>query len=126
MRFARGYHQRETTVFIDNGHAKVGRNKTHDSDITVGENISDPISIPPNASALDTLAVASMMTPEQIADSGLRERLENAQKRMSSAVGVALSALREFDVSSPDLSEIVDRKVAEAAEIIRKAVAKDM
>jgi hypothetical protein len=119
---AKTYHQRESTILVDDGYAKVGRTKTSHPDITVGDVCSHPLSIPPNASAIDTLAVASMMTPEQIADAGLRDRVENAQKRASAAVVLALGALKEFNVTSTDLAEIIDQRVAEAAEVIRGAV----
>jgi hypothetical protein len=119
---AKAYHTRESTILIDDGYAKVGRTRTSSPDITVGHVSSHPLSIPPNASVIDTLAVASMMTPEQVADAGLRERVESAQKRASAAVEVAFSALKEFNIASADLAEIIDQKVAEAAEVIRKAL----
>jgi hypothetical protein len=113
--------QRECTVLIDDGSAKVGRQKTSHPDITVSGDLSRPLSIPPNASALDTLAVASMMTMQQIADAGMRERVQFAQRRASAAVAAATEALREFGVTVGNLTEILDRRVAEAAEIIRVA-----
>lgn len=117
---AKTYHHRESTILVDNGYAKVGRTTISHPDIAVGDATGHPPSIPPDASALDTLAVASMMTPEQIADAGLRERVENAQKRASAAVGFALGTLKEFNVSPADLAEIIDRRVAEAADLIRR------
>ena len=119
---ARSYHQRESTIVIDDGYVKVGRTKTLHPDITVNELPHQPPSIPPDASALDTLAVASMMNPEKIADSGLRERVEKAQKRASAAVQSALHVLKEFNVTAADLTDIIDQKVAEAAEVIKRAL----
>jgi hypothetical protein len=75
-------------------------------------------------SALDTLAVASMMTPKQIADAGLSERVEKARKQASDAIETALGSLKEFNVSSKDLTQLIDRRIAEAADVIRR-VAKD-
>ena len=119
---AKSYHQRESTILVDNGYAKVGRTKASHPDIRVGQDGLQPISIPPNASALDTLAVASMMTPEQIADAGLRERVENAQKRASAAIGTAVAALKEFGITSTELGELVDRHVEQMAKVVQKAV----
>jgi hypothetical protein len=118
---AKTYHQRESTILIDEGYAKVGRTKTSHPDISVGSGGFEPASIPPNASALDTLAVASMMTPEQIANAGLRGRVETAQQRVSAAVRAALSVLKEFGLTAQDITQIIDKRVEEAAQIIRKA-----
>jgi hypothetical protein len=69
---------------------------------------------------LDTLAVASMMSPEEIANAGLRDRVESAQKAVSAAVASAVAALKDFNVGGQDITEIVDRRVVEAAQLIRK------
>ena len=80
---ARTYKQKESTILIDHGFAKVGKTKTSHPDIVVGVDSSVEISMPPSASVLDTLAVASMMSPEEIANAGLRDRVESAQKAVS-------------------------------------------
>lgn len=119
---ARSYHQRECTIFVDNGFASVGRSKITHPDIAVGVGASAVVSIPVDASALDTLAVATLMGPEKIADAGWRERVQMAQRRASEAIRAAVDALLEFGVSTEDITEVVNRRVAEAAEVIRKAV----
>jgi hypothetical protein len=121
MDTARSYHTKECTILVDNGFASVGRSKVSHPDISMGLGASAAVSIPVNASALDTLAVATLMDPERIADAGLRERVQTAQKRASAAVQSAADALREFGVSTEDITEILDRRVADAAEIIRVA-----
>jgi hypothetical protein len=117
---ARTYKQKESTILIDQGFAKVGKTKTSHPDIVVGVDSSVEMSMPPSASVLDTLAVASMMSPEEIADAGLRDRVESAQKAVSSAVASAVAALKELNVGVQDITEIVDRRVVEAAQLIRK------
>ena len=119
---AKSYHQRESTIVIDAGFAKVGRTKVSHPDIVVGSTAFETPSIPPDASALDTLALASMMTPEQIANAGLRERVENAQKRAAAAVRTSLTTLKEFGVTAHDLTDIIDRHVKETAEVVRRAM----
>jgi hypothetical protein len=117
---ARTYKQKETTILIDQGFAKVGKTKTSHPDIVVGVDSSVEMSMPPSASVLDTLAVASMMSPEEIANAGLRDRVESAQKAVSAAVASAVAALKELNVGVQDITEIVDRRVVEAAQLIRK------
>lgn len=118
---ARSYHKRECTILVDNGFASIGRSKISHPDIAVGVGASAAGSIPINASALDTLAVATLMDPEKIADSGLRERVQMAQRLASEAVRAAVDALREFGVSTEDITEVLDRRVAEAATVIKRA-----
>lgn len=117
---ARSYHTRECTVLVDNGFVSIGRTKVSHPDIVVGVDASDVVSIPVNASVLDTLAVASLMDPEKIADAGLRERVQIAQKRATAAVQAATDALREFGITAEDISEILDRRVAETATLIKR------
>lgn len=118
----KSYHQRESTIVIDSGLAKVGHTKVSHPDIVVGSTAFETPPIPPDASALDTLALASMMTPEQIANAGLRERVENAQKRASAAVKTSLAALKEFRVTGHDLTDIIDRRVKETAAVVRRTM----
>jgi hypothetical protein len=61
-----------------------------------------------------------MMSPEEIANAGLRDRVESAQKAVSTAVASAVAALKELNVGVQDITEIVDRRVVEAAQLIRK------
>jgi hypothetical protein len=121
---ARTYKQKESTILIDQGFAKVGKTKTSHPDIVVGVDSSVEMSMPPSASVLDTLAVASMMSPEEIANAGLRDRVESAQKAVSAAVESAVAALKDFNVGVQDITEIVDRRIVETAQVIRK-VAKE-
>jgi hypothetical protein len=118
---ARSYHAKECTLLVDNGFVTIGRTRVSHPDIVVGVGASNAISIPINASALDTLAVATLVDPEKIADAGLRERVQTAQKRASAAVQAAADALREFGVSTEEITEILDRRVVEAAELIKSA-----
>lgn len=117
---ARSYHARECTILVENGFVGIGRTKVSHPDIVVGLSASHSVSIPVDASALDTLAVATLMDPEKIADAGLREVLV-AQKRATAAVQAATDALREFGITAGDITEILDRRVGEAAMVIRRA-----
>ena len=119
---AQTYHERQITISLDDKCARVGRSKISHPDIAVGGVFSQPPSLPIDASALDTLAVAYTMTPEQIANTGLRDRVENARKRASAAIDVALDSLKEFNVTSTDLKQVIDRRVVEASEVLRKVL----
>ena len=116
---ARSYHTKECMILVDNGFASVGRTKVSHPDISVGIQVCEAISIPTNASVLDILAVATRMSPADLANGGLLERVEAAQKRASSAIETASGALEDFGISSDDITDLVDRRVAEVAVAIK-------
>lgn len=118
------YKQEEIKVYIENGSARIGSTKTTHPDIVVGGTTS-PLAIPPDASALDTLSVATMLSPTQIADSGLRDRVEQAQQKASAAIAAAAVALAPFNVSEKDLTEVLETRVSENAKKIFSALAKE-
>jgi hypothetical protein len=55
------------------------------------------IDLPADAGARDTLAMASLLSPEQIVTQGLRERVESAQRTTSEAIASATQALRGLE-----------------------------
>jgi hypothetical protein len=117
---ARTYHQKEVSVTVDNGFTRINRTTTRHPEITLNSAVTTPPSMPADASALDTLAIASMMNPEQTADAGLRERVEAAQRKASAAIATAAAALKDFNVSRTELTDLIDQKVSEAAEMIKR------
>jgi hypothetical protein len=74
------------------------------------------IDLPADAGARDTLAIAFLLSPEQIVTQGLRERVENAQRTTSEAIASAAQVLREFGVSRRQLQKMVDANIERAAE----------
>jgi hypothetical protein len=119
---AGSYKEPRTTILLDDKSAKVGRSKVRHPEISVGKRHPHPPSLPVDTSALHMLAVALTMTPKEIVDAGLQNRVDNARKKASAAIGVAVDSLKEFNVTTKDLKPIIDRRVAEAAEVIRRVV----
>jgi len=64
--------------------------------------------------------MASLLSPEEIADQGLRERVETAQKRVSQAVSFAAGSLQQFEVSHRQIQELVDLNIQRNAESLRR------
>ena len=91
-------------------------------DISLGIFPSQRFDLPADAGVLDTLAMAHLLSPEMIADQGLRERVEAAQRRTSEAVSNAEAALREFGISRGRIQELVDIQVNDAAEKLRAII----
>lgn len=85
-------------------------------DVAIGISPDQRIDLPPDAGARDTLAMASLLSPEQIVTQGLRERVERAQRTTSEAIASAAQALREFGISRRQLQKLVDANIERIAE----------
>jgi hypothetical protein len=65
---------------------------------------------------LDTLAMASLLSPQQIVDQGFRERVEAAQKYTSLAVSSAEATLRELGIRREHIQQLVDAHIKDTAQ----------
>jgi hypothetical protein len=85
-------------------------------DLAIGIIPDQRIDLPADAGARDTLAIASLLSPEQIVAQGLRERVENAQRTTSEAIASAAKTLQEFGISRRQLQKTVDANIKRTAE----------
>lgn len=117
VRLAPSYRKTELKLHFEAGSYRLENSfvRTH-PDITIGIFPDPTFDFPPDAGPLDTLALASLLSPEQIADQGMRERVETAQKHTTQAISRAVSALRELGVERKCIQELVDGRIANAAE----------
>ncbi len=122
VEIARRYQAAETKILVEPGSIKIGRTTQRHPDIEITRPPGEAAAIPADASILDTLAVASLLTPEEIIEQGLRQRVEVAQQRSSDAIENAAAALRELGVPVVKLQELVDSHVAEVAEKLKTAI----
>ncbi|MFZ0801791.1 MAG: hypothetical protein WBQ09_10925 [Terriglobales bacterium] len=112
---ARSYKERDIQISFVAGVMTVGRTKVRHQDIVVGLIPDQSVSLPPDASVLDTLAVARLLSPEEIVEQGLRERVEFAQEQATDAIAKATFALAEFGVSPEQLRALVDSRIEAVA-----------
>jgi hypothetical protein len=84
-------------------------------DIALGIFPSQKFDLPVDAGVVDTLAMASLLSPEQIVDQGLRERVEGAQRYASQAVSMAEQVLREFDIRREQIQQLLDARIKKTA-----------
>jgi hypothetical protein len=131
IRAAGTFGKSEIKLHFEPGKVQVEKFTIHHPDVTLGIFPSQKFDLPPDASVLDTLALASLLSPEQIADQGLRERVEAAQRRASVAVSSAESALRDLGIPRESIQKIVDARITDTAQMLggvindrRQAVAK--
>ena len=85
-------------------------------DISLGIFPDRRLDLPADAGALDTLAIAQLLSPEEIANQGLRERVEVTQRQASDAVSTAFEALRDFGVTRGRIQELVDDRIKGTSE----------
>jgi len=112
----------EIKLHFEPGKVQVEKFIIHHPDVTLGIFPSQKFDLPPDAGVLDTLALASLLSPEQIADQGLRERVETAQRCASVAVSSAGEALRELGVSRVLIQELVDARVKDTAKVLEGVI----
>jgi len=124
VKIADSYRAAEVTALLQTGSVRIGRTTHRHPDIEVTRLPGESIVFPADASILDTLAVASLLTPEEIVEQGLRQRVQTAQRRASDAIDNAVAALRELEIAPERIRDVVDLHVAEVAEKLKTAIRK--
>jgi len=96
---ARSFGKSEAQVTIADGFLKIGSWRYNSEAITVGTIPDQRIDLPVNASAVDTLALAELLSPEQLVQQGLHRRVQEAREaryRLSlEARGLAASSINQ-------------------------------
>jgi hypothetical protein len=106
----------ELKLHFEPGKVQVEKFIIRHPDVGLGIFPSQKFDLPPDAGVLDTLGMASLLSPEQIMDQGLRERVEAAQRYTSVAVSTAEGALRELGVSRERIQDLVDTRIRDTAQ----------
>jgi hypothetical protein len=75
-----------------------------------------------DASMLDTLGLASLLTKQQIANQGLTKRVEHAKAQATAAIDSAAHRLVELGVSAEQIRKLVTDRVREAGARIAKTL----
>ena len=109
------YKKPELSFHFEAGQVQVEKFSLRHPDVALGILPDQRLDLPVDAGALDTLAMASLLSPEQIVDQGMRARVEAAQWYTSQAVSSAAEALREFGIRRKCIQELVDGRIKETA-----------
>ena len=116
LEVAKTYRKREIKWHFEQGTMRIEKFSWSYPDITLGT-LPDPrVDLPSDAGALQTLAMASLLSPEEIADQGWRERVEIAQREASTAIESASQRLVQFGISRQQIQELVDASIQRTAE----------
>jgi hypothetical protein len=125
LEVAETYNKPEIKLCFEQGKMRVEKFSWSYPDITLGTLPDLTIDLPPDAGALETLALASFLSPEQIADQGLRDRVETAQKKFSLAISAAAETLEEFGINKNQVRELVESSIRQRGETLRKAMGRE-
>lgn len=108
---AKTYRKPDVKWHFEPGTMQIEKFKWKHPDITLGT-IPDPkLDMPTDAGPLQTLAMASLLSPEDVADQGWRERVEIAQKQASTAISSASSRLEQFGISREQIQALVEASI---------------
>jgi hypothetical protein len=122
---ARSFGKSEAEVTIADGLLKIGSFRYRNEAITVGTIPDQTIDLPVNATAVDTLALAELLTADQIVQQGLHRRVQEAREVASEAISKATQALKPLDISLEQIQELVSERVRQVSESLANALAKE-
>lgn len=112
----------ETTVVIWEGLIKIGSWQTRNPEISLGIIPNQTIDLPVNASFLDTLALASLLSPAAAREQGLEHRVAEALRGKEAAIDRATRALEPLAIDRGMIAALVEDRIAKAGERLRTKV----
>jgi hypothetical protein len=75
-----------------------------------------------NASTVDTLALAELLSPDQLIQQGLHRRVDKAREVASEAISKAVLALKPLDISREHVQQFVDEQVRQVSQKLARAL----
>jgi hypothetical protein len=121
---AKTFKGRETSVSIWEGLIKFGTWQTGNPEIELGVIPDQSLDMPSDASFLDTLALAWLLTPQGVEAQGLQWRVTKAQRAKEDAVDRATRALEPLLVERGKIAVLVEAHSAEAGKRLRESMPK--
>ena len=121
---AKTFKAKETLVLVWDGLIKIGSWQTRNAEITLGTIPDQSFDMPSDASYLDTLALASLLTPAAVKEQGLERRVVKAQRAKEDAIERAKRALEPLLVEREKIAELVEEHIAKAGERLRSVLQK--
>ena len=114
--------KKELLFHCEPGVIQIGSWSVKHPDIELGRIPDQGLSLPVDISVLDTLALAEILTGDQIVQEAMRARIEEAIGTRTSAIAAALEALQPLGIAEQQLQGLVDAQVKGAAERLRKSL----
>lgn len=121
---ARTFKGNETTISVRDGAIKIGSWQTKSPEITTGTIPDQNIDMPADAGVLDTLAMASLLTPQKVKEQGIEHRVRNAERAKENAIDAATKALQPLDVAREQIVSLVEEHIRKTGEGLRSLLRK--
>ena len=121
---AKTFKGQETLVLIWDGLIKIGSWQTRNPEITLGTIPDQTLDMPADASFLDTLALASLLSPAGVKNQGLERRVMQAQRAKEDAIDRATRALEPLTIERGQIAKLVEDHIADAGKRLRSVLSK--
>ena len=121
---ARTFKGNETTVLILDGLFRVGTWQTRDSEIALGIIPDQSLDMPSDASFLDTLALAWILSPDGVRQQGLSGRVVKAERVKEDSIDRAARALEPLQVEREKIAALVEDHIAESGRRLKSSLPK--
>jgi len=121
---AKTFKGQETLVIVWDGLIKIGSWQTRNPEITLGTIPDQNLDMPSDASFIDTLALASLLTLAGVRDQGLEGRVVKAQRAKEDAIDRATRALEPLMIERGQIATLVQEHIAEAGKRLRNTLLK--
>lgn len=121
LEVARTYKKQKLKWHFEQGTMRIEKFSWSHPDISLGTLPDPKLDLPSDAGPLQTLAMASLLSPEEIADQGWRERVEVAQRQASIAISGAAQSLDQLGISRHEIEELVDASIQRTATLLRSS-----
>jgi hypothetical protein len=115
------FKSKEITLAIEDGAIKIGSFKHRNPEIRLGSLPDQRIDLPVDASLLDTLGMAAILSKEKIEDQGLTNRILEAWEKANRAITSATGTLADLGVSEQQIRELVEQQVEACGKRLQKA-----
>jgi hypothetical protein len=119
---AKTYQSPDLKWQFETGVVRVEKFSLKHPDISLGILPDLKFDLPVDAGPAHTLALAYLLSAVQIADQGLRDRVETAQRYVREAVSNATLSPREFCVSPKQVQELIDSQIRAMAEGLKPVI----
>ena len=119
---AKAFKTKEISVQFLDGIFKVGSWGTKDPDIVLGVIPDLSLDMSADASFLDTLALASLLSPAGVKEQGLERRVVKAQRAKEDSIDRATRALEPLRVEREKIAALVEDHIAEAGKRLRSGL----
>jgi hypothetical protein len=120
---SRSFRKPQVQVTISEGVLKIDSWRCSGA-ITVGPLPDPKVDLPVDASTVDTLALAELLSPDQLVNEGLHRRVQEAREVASDAISKATLALKPLGISREQVHELVDKHVRQVSSGLAKTLAK--